>query len=31
MFENVNIKIGIIGDFIDKKCNFILKRKGSEN
>lgn len=31
MFKKVNIKIGIIGEFIDKDCIFILKRKGSEN
>lgn len=31
MSENVNIKIGTIGDFTDKKCNLISKRKGSEN
>lgn len=31
MSENVNIKIGTTGDFTDKKCNLISKRKGSEN
>lgn len=31
MSENVNIKIGIIGEFTDTDCNLISKRKGNEN
>lgn len=31
MSRKVNIKIGIIGEFTDKDCTLISKRKGSEN